>query len=89
MPAEHGLPASFTTNFQVYSFVLADSAVDPHFNGSYREFAAHLDEIESVQCSITADRWLEDYDPDTENAFFIDDIKFVRLVAVSPSASRK
>ena len=83
-----GVPASFTTNYQVYSFVLADGAVDPHSGGFYSEFAANLDQIDSVQCSVTADPWLEDYADDTENAFFIDDVKFVRLVPVSQRASR-
>ena len=81
------VPAFFTTNYQVYSFVLADGAVDPNSAGSYSEFAANLDQIESVQCTVTADLWLDDYAPDTENTFYVDDIKFVRLIPVSEPLS--
>jgi WD40 repeat protein len=76
-------PVFFTTNYQVYSFVLAEGTVDPNSAGSYSEFAANLDQIDSVQFSVTADRWREDYAPDTENTLYIDDIKFVRLIPVS------
>jgi WD40 repeat protein len=77
----------WTTNFQVYSFILGDGAISPYSGGSWDEFIANFDQIDRVQCAATGDLWLSDYGPDADNRLYIDDIKFVRLVPVSEPLS--
>jgi hypothetical protein len=83
------LVADFTTNYQEFSFVLADGSLDPNSGGSWSQFTAHFDQIDRVQCTVIADDWLTAYRPDAENALCIANVKFVRLqtVAVTPPDS--
>ena len=71
--------ATFTTNYQVYSFVLADGSVDRYSGGSWNEFVSHFDEIGRIQCAFNADNWRGEYRPDEPAAFYISNVKFVRL----------
>jgi len=74
------LQTTFTTNYQMYSFVLGDGSIDPDAGGSWGEFVAQFDQINRVQCAVSVDTWLDYYNLDAENALCVDDIKFVRLV---------
>jgi hypothetical protein len=77
--------ATFTTNYQVYSFVLADGFVDRATGGSWNDFIQHFDRIVSVLCAVNADNWLDEYRLDTDDAFYISHVKLVRLVPVADS----
>ncbi|HEY3760685.1 MAG TPA: serine/threonine-protein kinase [Verrucomicrobiae bacterium] len=72
-------PVTFTTNYQVYSFVLADGYPDPYSGGSWDDFINHFDEIDKIQCAVIADNWNDEYRLDQPAAFYIGDVKFVRL----------
>jgi hypothetical protein len=74
--------ATFTTNFQVYSYVLGEGNDDSNVNVPWRDFVAKFDQIDRVQCVITADSWLPEYGPDGDNALYIDNLKIVRLMPV-------
>lgn len=76
--------ATFTTNYQVYSFVLDNGSINHYAGGSLCEFTAHFDQINQVMCQVAADKWLREYGPDEPNAFYLDNIKFVRLVPKTP-----
>jgi hypothetical protein len=74
------LAATFTADYQVYSFVLGDGAIDRYAGGSWDEFIASFAKIDRVQCAIQADNWLSEYGADADNKIYISDVKFVRLV---------
>jgi serine/threonine protein kinase len=73
------LPVTFTTNYQVYSFVLADGFVDANSGGSWDEFIDRFHEINAIQCAVNADNWNDEYRLDQPATFYISDVKFVRL----------
>jgi hypothetical protein len=64
------VPATFTTNFQVYSFVLSDASA-PEYNpeGSLSEFTTQFDQINALQLGVVADQWLNQYDIGATNGF--------------------
>src|SRR5262249_43767647 len=66
-------------NYQVYSFVLADGYVDPHSGGSWNEFTNSFREIDELTCQLSADDWRGEYRADAEAAFYVSNVKFVRL----------
>ncbi len=72
--------ATFTTNYQTYSFVLNDGSVNPYDGGSRNDFIRHFDQIDEIECALNADNWLGEYRLDTDDAFHISNVKFVRLV---------
>jgi serine/threonine protein kinase len=74
------LPVTFTTNYQVYSFVLADGYVDAYSGGSWDDFIAHFREIDRLQCAVNADNWNDEYRLNQPAALYISDVKFVRLL---------
>ncbi len=76
------MPVTLTTNYQVYSFVLADGYVDAYSGGSWNEFVRRFPEIDRLQCSINADNWNDEYRLDQPAALYISDVKFVRLESV-------
>src|SRR5208282_5979711 len=78
-------PATFTTNFQVYSFVLSDGLNPEHSDGSWEEFKNEFDQINGLQLVVQADQWLAQYGANADNAFYISNIKFVRLVPTTPA----
>jgi hypothetical protein len=81
-------PATFTTNFQVYSFVLSDGTTPDysHYSGgSLSNFKLEFDQINALQFTVQADNWLSQYGMDASNAFYISNVKFVRLVPVTQS----
>ena len=63
----------------MYSFVLSDGISDGS-SGSLCEFKNELDQINALQLMVVADHWLGDYGGDASNAFYISNVKFVRLV---------
>ena len=78
-------PATFTTNFQVFSFVLADGSNPERSGGSWDEFNNEFDQINGLQLVVQADQWLGQYGLDADNALYISNVKFVRLLPVIPS----
>ena len=79
------IPATFTTNYQDYSFVLGSGQIDPWETGSWSKFIGGFDQINAVGCVVSADNWVEEYDLKKESAFYIDHVRFVRLVPASPA----
>ncbi|MGA2247477.1 MAG: protein kinase [Verrucomicrobiota bacterium] len=82
------IPVTFTTNFQVYSFILSDGVIDTD-SDSWNEFATNLDAINALQLAVVADQWLVRFHPDANNGFYLSNIKFMRLVpprAIAPNA---
>ena len=77
------LPATFATNYQAYSYVLGNASIDPSCGGSWNEFVTQFDQVNRLQCVVSADDWLGEYGADVDNALYIDEVKFVRLVPVS------
>jgi hypothetical protein len=77
--------ATYTTNYQTYSFILGEGCVDLNSGGSWPEFVAGFDQIDRVRCCIWADHWLTEYRPDADNEVYIGSVKFVRLVTESSS----
>jgi hypothetical protein len=80
------VPATFTTNFQVYSFVFSDGST-PEYNpeGSLSEFTTKFDQINALQLGVVADQWLNQYDIGATNGFYVSNVKFVRLVPTTQS----
>jgi len=78
------MPATFTTNFQVYSFVLSDGIIDST-GDSLSKFVNELNQINALQIGVVMDQWLNQYDIDATNAFYISNVKFVRLVPTTPA----
>jgi WD40 repeat protein len=80
------VPVNFTTNFQVYSFVLSDGST-PEYNlaGSSSEFTTKFDQINALQLGVVADQWLNQYNMDAKNAFYISNVRFMRLVPTIPA----
>ena len=79
-------PATFTTNFQVFSFVLNEGSNPERSDGSWDEFKNEFDQINGLQLMVQADQWLGQYGVDADNALYISNVKFVRLVPVIPSS---
>jgi hypothetical protein len=79
------LAATFTSDYQVYSFVLGDGSIDRYAGGSWDEFIASFAKIDRVQCAIQADNWLSEYGADADNRIYISNVRFVRLVPTSPT----
>ena len=77
-------PAVWTANYQEYSFVLGNGSFSRYSGGSWDQFVANFDKIDRVRCAVSTDRWLGEYGPDADNAFYIGRIKFVRLVPFAP-----
>jgi WD40 repeat protein/serine/threonine protein kinase len=77
------VPATFTTNFQVYSFVLSDGTIDSG-GDSWSKFKNEFDQINMLQFNVVADQWLSQYGTDAGNAFYISNVKFVRLIPATP-----
>lgn len=77
--------SDFTPNYQVYSFVLAEGALDPNSGGSWAEFVTKFDQITKVHCAVIADRWVNQYGTDASNALYVRHVKFVRLVPIPSS----
>ena len=77
------LPVTFTTNYQVYSFVLADGFVDAYSGGSWNEFIDRFHEINRLQCAVNADNWNDEYRLDQSAVLYISNVRFVRLVPVA------
>jgi WD40 repeat protein/serine/threonine protein kinase len=75
--------ATYTTNYQTFSFVLGDGCVDRNSGGSWAEFTTDFDQIDRVKCAVWADHWLTEYSPNADNELFIDHVRFVRLLPVS------
>lgn len=75
--------ATFTTNYQTYSFVLRNGSVSSYSGGSWNDFIRHFDEIDKIQCAVNADNWLTEYRLDTDDTFYISHVKFVRLVPIA------
>jgi hypothetical protein len=78
------LAVTFTSDYQVYAYVLSDGFIDRYSGGSWDEFIANFDRINQLRCVVNADNWLSEYGPDADNRIYISDIKFVRLVPTSP-----
>jgi WD40 repeat protein len=78
------VPASFTTNYQEYSFFLSDAIVAEYGGGSLSKFTKEFDQIDSLQLRVVADQWLSQYGVDAGNAFYISNVRFVRLVPATP-----
>jgi hypothetical protein len=79
------VPATFTANYQVYSFFLSDAIVAEYGGGSWSKFTEEFDQIDSLQFRVVADQWLSQYGADAANAFYISNVKFVRLVPTTPA----
>ncbi len=77
--------SDFTPNYQVYSFVLAEGALDPNSGGSWVGFVTKFDQITKVHCAAIADRWVSQYGADANNALYVGHVKFVRLVPIPSS----
>jgi WD40 repeat protein/serine/threonine protein kinase len=77
------VPATFTTNYAVYSFVLSEGSVGTYPGGFWRMFAKRLDQINGLQLFVVADNWLGDYGPNANSAFYVSNVKFVRLVPIT------
>ncbi len=71
-----------TTNFQLHSFVLENGSISPYSGGSWSDFVSNFDRIETVSLEAQSLEWLNDYTTNAQNALYIDDIKFVRLVSL-------
>ena len=80
------IPATFTTNYQDFSFVLGSGQIDPWETGSWNKFIGGFDQINAVGCTVSADNWVDDYDLKKESAFYVDHVRFVRLEPDSPPA---
>jgi WD40 repeat protein len=78
-------PVTFTTNYQVYSFVLSDGLISDFPGGSFSEFKREFDQINGLQLEVQANEWVNKYDMGVTNALYISNVKFVRLVPVTPS----
>jgi hypothetical protein len=79
---------TLTSNYEVYSYVLGDGAIDRYAGGSRSEFIANFDRINELQCVVNADNWLDEYGPGADSKIYVSDVKFVRLVPDSPSPPR-
>ncbi|HEY5911794.1 MAG TPA: immunoglobulin domain-containing protein [Verrucomicrobiae bacterium] len=77
-----------TTNYQVYSFVLENGSIAT-FAGSWSDFVSKFDHIDTVALVVQATEWLNDYTTNAENALYVDDITFVRLVPVPQPVRRR
>ena len=77
------VPATFTTNYEVYSFVLSDGSVGDYPGGFWKMFAKEFDQINGLQLFVVADNWLGDYGPNANSTFYVSKVKFVRLVPVT------
>ena len=77
------LAATFTSDYQVYSFVLGDGAINRYAGGSWDEFIASFAKIDRVQCAVQVNNWLSEYGADADNKIYVSDVKFVRLVPTS------
>ncbi len=80
-------PAIFTTNYQVFSYVLGNGNSDPWEPGGWSGFFADFSQINAVNCVISADDWLHEYDLTKENALYVGNVKFVRLIPDLSAAS--
>ncbi len=83
------LNALLTTNYQVCSFVLSDGAINPYCGGSWGEFTAKFSQISQIRCVVIAGAWFDDYADDKDNALYVDDVKFVRLMPAPEAGSRR
>jgi serine/threonine protein kinase/WD40 repeat protein len=79
--------ATLTTNYQLLSFILSQSTIEPYHHCSIDDFFVNLPQIVSVRCTAIARNWPEDYRADQTNSLYIGDFKLVRLDPVG-SASR-
>jgi WD40 repeat protein/serine/threonine protein kinase len=77
--------ATFTTNYQVYSFVLGSASVEAGPGCSWDEFVGHFDQIDRLTCMVGADDWLHDFGAKPDNSIFISNVKFVRLEPTTPA----
>jgi serine/threonine protein kinase len=74
------LATRFTTNYQTFSYVIGDGYMDAYAgNGQWTNFTNHFGEINSLQCCLNAGHWRDEYRPDEPAAFYVSDVKFVRL----------
>jgi len=77
--------ARFTTNYQTFSYVLADGYMDAYDggNGQWTNFISHFSEINSIQCGLNAGHWRDEYRLDQPSVLYISDVKFVRLTRLA------
>jgi WD40 repeat protein len=76
--------ATFTTNYQVYSFIVGGASLDASPGSSLDEFADHFGQIDRLACLVAVDQWLADYGAKPDNSIFISNIKFMRLEPTTP-----
>lgn len=71
----------FTTNYQTFSYVIGDGYLDAYDGGKsqWTNFVNHFSEINSLQCGLNAGHWRDEYRLDQPSAFYISNVKFVRL----------
>jgi len=81
------VPIVLTTNYQTYSYIPANAPASPACGGSWGEFVTRFDQIDRLQCAVAVDDWVGDYGTDADNALYVDDVRFVRLVPVTPAGS--
>ena len=74
------VPATFTTNFQTYSFVLSDGSNPERSDGSLDNFKNEFHQVNGLQLTVQADQWLDQYGADAGSGFSISNVRFVRLV---------
>ena len=78
-----------TTNVEEpVSLVLSDGATSKYSSGSPVEYKRNFDHITALQFGVQADHWLQYYDLNQTNAFYISNIRFVRMVPASPAFPR-
>jgi hypothetical protein len=44
------------------------------------QFVDRFARIDRLDCAASADNWLQEYDLKKENAFYVDHVRFVRLI---------
>lgn len=81
-------PATFTTNYQVYSFILGSGTPDPNAGGSWHDFleAFRLGRIGGLNCMVNAEHWTDEFDTRQQSAIYLARARVARLI---PEESRK
>ncbi len=75
---------TFTTNYQVYSFIVGGASLDARPGSSFDEFVDHFDQIDRLACLVSVNQWLADYGKKPDNSIFISNVKFMRLEPPTP-----